>query len=335
MNIADLHRLPSLMPLSFHSPRASEITWQDPLDSEESQSAGTNAGTASADSSETSQEESGTSPLVAPSSQFSETFRNFLLQLQERGFFTGEGHDFVNGIDGAQVIGTDEADHIAVGSNAAVSAGKGDDTVYAWSGSSVDGGEGNDTLVSWTQGRLSGGEGDDRIDAWSDSWVDGGSGDDYLSAWSNSLVFGGDGNDDISVWSNSVVDGGEGDDVIAAWTGSTVDGGAGDDRISVREDSEVTGGTGDDSITISSGIVNYAAGDGNDTIRAEGKVTLKFGAGIEPESTHVAYDGDTATITFDGSDEKITVENGPGAQVRLAFSNGTSLAVAAGDDLIG
>lgn len=333
MNIADMHRLPSLQPLSFQSPRADGITWQPPIGEEPKETDAT-GGSGAPSPADAGSEASDTSPLATLSPQVSQTIRNFLLQLQERGFFNGDGNDIVNGLSGAQVEGSDEADHIAVGSDAMVNAGDGDDTVYAWSGASVDGGAGNDTLVTWSQSHVMGGAGDDRIDTWSDSRVEGGDGKDFISAWSNSIVDGGAGNDDISVWSNSVVDGGEGDDVIAAWTGSVVDGGAGNDRISVRDDSEVTGGTGDDTITIRSGTVNYALGDGNDTVKADGATTLRFGEGITADTTHIAYDGDTAKITFDGSDETITVEHRPGSSVQLSFSDGTSKPLESADQTV-
>jgi hypothetical protein len=248
----------------------------------------------------------GTSPVV----------QAFLLRLQELGLST--------------VSGTDGNDQLGGWSKSLVDAGTGNDTVDVWSDSVVDGGAGDDAIKAWSNAVVYGGAGNDQIDAWSGSIVDGGDGNDVIKAWSDTTVLGGAGDDVISGWSDSRINGGDGDDQISAWSDSLVEGGAGNDRISAYSNANVSGGSGDDTIWVSSdSVVNFAKGDGHDTIYAGPNTTLKLGEGLSADNTRVSVSGSVATISFEGTDDSITLQLGPYSPATLAFADGTSLSVAA------
>ena len=240
----------------------------------------------------------------------------FLLRLQELGLST--------------VSGTDGNDRLGGWSKSLVDAGAGNDTVDVWSDSVVDGGAGDDAIKAWSNGVVHGGAGHDQIDAWSGSVVDGGDGSDVIKAWSDTTVLGGAGDDVISGWSNSKLNGGDGDDQISAWSDSLVEGGAGNDRISAYGNANVSGGSGNDTIWVGSdSIVNFAKGDGHDTVYAGPNTTLKLGDGLSADNTRVSVSGAVATISFEGSDDSITLQLGPYSPATLAFADGTSFTVAA------
>lgn len=193
---------------------------------------------------------------------------------------------------------------------------------------SFTGTDGNDKLNGWSGSLVDAGDGDDTVDVWSGSVVDTGAGDDSVRAWSESKVYGGAGNDTISAWSDSKVDGGDGNDQISVWSNSTADGGAGDDQIYAAGEANVSGGTGDDTISVGvNSTVNFAAGDGKDTVYAGLNTTVKLGEGLSQDKTHVAVSGNTATITFDGSDDQITVNLGPRGPATLAFADGSTMEI--------
>jgi hypothetical protein len=252
----------------------------------------------------------------------SQVIQAFLLRLQELGLAT--------------VSGTDGNDKLNGWSGSLVDAGDGNDTVNVWSGSVVDAGAGSDTVKAWSESRVHGGAGDDRIEVWSDSQVDGGDGADVIRAWSNSIVAGGAGNDDISGWSGSQIDGGEGDDVISVWSDSIASGGAGNDTIYAAGGAIVAGGTGDDTISVGGdSTISFAAGDGKDSIFADINTRLELGGGISRDKTHVTVSGHTATITFDGSDDQITLNLDPRGPATLAFADGSTMEVRAESRLPG
>ncbi|WP_445491949.1 calcium-binding protein [Rhodopseudomonas sp. RCAM05734] len=247
----------------------------------------------------------------------SDVVKSFLLRLQELGLST--------------VSGTDGNDVLSGWSNSLADAGDGNDTIDVWSGSVVDAGAGNDTVRAWSDSRVHGGDGDDRIDAWSESQVDGGAGNDTIHVWSNSIVSGGSGDDRIDAWSGAQVDGGDGNDVISVWSDSKASGGAGNDSIyAAAGNAIVNGGTGDDLISVGdNSTISFAAGDGKDTVYADRNTRLEFGQGISAAGTHVSVSGQTATITFDGSDDKITMNLHPRGPATLAFADGSTLSVSA------
>jgi hypothetical protein len=75
--------------------------------------------------------------------------------------------------------------------------------------------------------------------------------------------------------------------------------------------------------------ISFAAGDGKDTIYADMNTRLELGGGISRDKTHVTVSGNTATITFDGSDDQITMNLGPRGPATLAFADGSSMEVRA------
>ncbi len=241
----------------------------------------------------------------------------FLLRLQELGL--------------SLLPGSDGDDAISGWSKTLADTGDGNDTINVWSDSVVDAGAGDDVIKAWSNSVVYGGAGNDRIDVWSGSIVDGGDGDDIIKAWSDTTVLGGAGNDVISAWSNSTVNGGDGDDVISVGSDSVAEGGAGNDSIYTYGNAIVSGGAGDDMISVGpDSVVNFARGDGHDTIYADRNTSIQFGAGISAGKTHVSVSDNVATITFEGSDDAITLHLGPRGPATLAFADGTTMSVEGG-----
>jgi hypothetical protein len=174
----------------------------------------------------------------------------------------GAGNDLIYADRYSAVDAGDGNDTVMADELNSVDGGAGDDMISAWSNSHVTGGAGSDTIKVWSGGTADGGAGDDVIRAWSESQVSGGAGDDVIGAWSDSRVSGGSGDDVIKAGARSVVDGGEGDDMIDAWSEAIVDGGAGNDVIDVWSDSTARGGDGNDIMTgWSDSTIDGGAGD--------------------------------------------------------------------------
>ncbi|MCA6105754.1 hypothetical protein [Bradyrhizobium cenepequi] len=53
------------------------------------------------------------------------------------------------------------------------------------------------------------------------------------------------------------------------------------------------------------------------------------GTSLSADNTRVSISGSVATISFEGSDDSITLQLGPYSPATLAFADGTSLTVAA------
>ena len=161
-----------------------------------------------------------------------------------------------------------------------VDAGDGDDsiaTAYWFSNySTISAGAGNDTINNRYGGYY--------------SFLNGDSGDDYILSYAGNLtVNGGEGKDTLLACSGkSVINGGDGDDSIRALTSDmTISGDKGNDMISI-----VGGAKGN--------IINYAAGDGNDTVcNYTSDTTVHITSGAITE--HAVSGNDLVLTVSDGS----------------------------------
>ena len=141
----------------------------------------------------------------------------------------------------------------------------GDDTLYGNEGDDIlEGGSGNDTLMGGKGNDiLKGEEGDDIIEGGEgDDDINGYVGDDTLRGnEGDDKIYGGDGNDRLY--------GNEGDDTLYGGEGNDIlEGGSGNDTL--------YGGDGEDTYA-------FARGDGQDTIYADIKDTIKFKEGIKAD----------------------------------------------------
>ena len=257
----------------------------------------------------------------------------------------------------AQVQGSKGDDYIRVyGDHATIDGGDGNDDIGTYAYADVSGGAGNDAISTHANATVSGGDGDDRIATYGYSTVTAGNGDDRVYGYSHMTVDAGDGNDWIHVMDHATVDAGAGNDEIAAMGGSnikagdgddevvvssdgnglgvyggeSVDGGAGNDYIQVGANADVTGGTGNDKIrlTEAGSTVNFAKGDGQDTILSRDSFTLKIG-GYSKDQMVVDDRGDTMVISFKGSTDSMTLDMSKGMTVHVDFENGDKADLAA------
>ena len=201
-----------------------------------------------------------------------------------------------------------------VGYITAASGTKGDDTIDLKGRAvyKVATGAGNDTINAKTDtvAGLDAGEGDDRIN---------------LAARYITDVTGGAGSDTIQTTGKLVVgvDGGAGNDTlkISAATIIGVTGGEGDDTIYLEGTRiSASGGRGNDTVTFhqkgnAKAEYIYARGDGADTINSDGPLSLRFGPadGYAPKDMQITLTGNSLTIAFGESKDKITVNFEEGA----------------------
>lgn len=182
---------------------------------------------------------------------------------------------------------------------------------------------GNDTLTIKTDAAagIDAGEGDDRIN---------------IAARFLNDVTGGAGDDNIQISAKLVLDvtGGGGADTIkiSAATILGVDGGDGNDSLYLEGGRmQAAGGTGDDTVTFhqnGDGAVEYlfARGDGSDSVNSNAPLSIRFGPadGYSPDEMTITTSGNSLTIAFGDTKDKITVnfEDGAlaGAKPAYAFS---------------
>jgi hypothetical protein len=175
----------------------------------------------------------------------------------------------------------------------------------------VDLAEGDDTLTlkAGSIGSVLAGEGDDSVN---------------LAAKYIGDIDGGDGQDTLTMASDIIdgVDGADGDDTIKA-SGKTIlnlTGGAGDDAITLEgERIFAAGGAGDDTISIKTTAdhpaeLSFAAGDGNDSVSANGPLDIRFtGAGYSadgmdaPGDLEIEVTKGQLVIRSNSSDDSITI----------------------------
>lgn len=232
-----------------------------------------------------------------------------------------------------------------------------DVTVRTYDRASIRTGAGDDDIGTYSHSTVSSGAGDDHVTTYGYGQVNAGAGDDYVYGYSHMSVNSGDGNDEVRVSGYSIVNAGQGDDLVVALGYSRVDGGAGDDvliqvdrtadhtsdqagharlaggegndYIQVGRDSVASGGTGDDAIVLmrEGSSVNFAVGDGKDTISAEDDFALNL-SGFAKSDVSISQDGDAVVVSFASSDDEVRLVLREGKTVTLQFDNGEKLAVA-------
>jgi Ca2+-binding RTX toxin-like protein len=181
----------------------------------------------------------------------------------------------------------------------------------------------------WTAGDLSAhmlaGNGDDTISGtYLPEYVNGKAGNDSLTGGGGSdFIVGGAGND--TIWSgngNDLLLGGEGDDRLNAIGNGT------------QSHDFLVGGPGNDYLSGDDGSDTYLfePGFGTDTLHDFsqsflGNDVVIFGPGLRPQDMAVIRDGYAVSVTFSGSNDKLTLEGGqPEEQIeRFLFDDGTLL----------
>lgn len=189
--------------------------------------------------------------------------------LNIKGTLASGGKNIDNSTSNKKLTGTKYADTIKNHANyVTMVGGKGNDSIHNWGGHvSVSAGAGKDFIATSTGKNVT---------------VDCGEGNDTVHNWSEGAVIrGGAGNDEVMNGSNvqadySTVDGGDGDDTIGNYSNhSSLFGGKGNDFISNGgyydcNSSTIKGGAGNDTVSLNSGsgynVIQYASGDGNDTV---------------------------------------------------------------------
>lgn len=199
---------------------------------------------------------------------------------------------------------------------------EGDDTLTfaGRSVSNVEAGAGNDSIIvkTTTASSIDAGDGDDQI---------------KLAARFLNDIAGGMGDDTIEISATTIlsVDGGDGDDTlkVAADTVLGLTGGDGDDTILVEgQRLSASGGSGNDTVTFNirrGGSAEYlfARGDGADTIASNGALTIVL-TGYSPFEIAAKVSDNRMVITFDGTEDKLTLDFADGAleaaQPKFGFS---------------
>ncbi|MBQ6297072.1 MAG: calcium-binding protein [Selenomonadaceae bacterium] len=228
----------------------------------------------------------------------------------------------------------------------------------------IDSGSGNDTIYSGLDDRkadrvsINAGEGDNvvSIQSGSDSvTIRTGDGNNLIGSTSpNNAVFTGSGNDSVVFYTgsdNNTVETGDGDDVIqAVGHNVTIDTGAGNDSIRTFRnayDITIKAGTGDDDITLGgpvdtdhTNVVQYADGDGNDTITtfsATDSLQITSGSisGASLVGNNVEISVGSGTITLlEANNMNINIVDANGILHQTIFSGGSSDDTVVNDTLI-
>ena len=173
----------------------------------------------------------------------------------------------------------------------------------------IAGGADNDSIYnSGERVTINGGEGNDSI---GNSYrggnviINGDAGDDNVYNGGHATINGGAGNDSINNWGSSVtINAGEGNDSVTnSHAFVTINGGAGNDYIySNGYRVIIDGGAGDDQIQLSknstANVIQYKAGDGNDTI-----------SNFDKNDT-LAIASDSYSTVINGNDVIVTVGEG-------------------------
>lgn len=254
---------------------------------------------------------------------------------------TGSGNNYVSTYSYSSVTAGAGNDVIRTYDHATVDAGDGNDIVQTSSYSTVAGGGGNDVLQVSSHSQASGGDGNDVVIGYSYVDLNGGAGNDVMEGGDHSTVDAGEGNDLVFAYGYSTVQAGAGDDVIITSVNNgpnqdyqifgyeTVDAGEGNDYIQTGAHSNVTGGTGDDVIRLTGegSTVNFAKGDGKDTILSRDDLTINL-TGYSKDDVIIDDRGDSMVISFKGSDDSMTLDMSKGMTVHLAFDDESSLDVA-------
>ena len=228
----------------------------------------------------------------------------------------------------------------------------------------IDSGPGNDTIYSGLDAQkadrvsINAGDGDNiiSVQGGSDSvTIRTGDGNNLIGSTSpNNAVFSGAGNDSVVFYTgadNNTMETGDGDDVIdAVGHNVTINAGAGNDKIRTYRnayDITIKAGTGDDEIALSgpvdsdhTNIVQYAEGDGNDTIStfsATDTLQITSGniSGAELVGNNVVITVGSGTITLvEANNININILDADGVLNQTIFSGGSSENTIVNDTLI-
>ena len=222
--------------------------------------------------------------------------------------------------------------------NATLIGGEGHDTITSTGNEvSITGNAGNDSIISTGEdATIYGGDGVDKIHSkGNNSYIDGGAGNDSIRSDPNSSYT------TVSGGINVTMNGGNGNDYIYCWLNDSgsLKGGNGADTISVAGGDYVTvnGGAGNDSIILKSArigystynnpsaVIEYASGDGDDTITGfDSNDTLSI-AGSYTRSTvdnDVIFSVGTGSITLkDAKGISINIDSTPLSSLIVSSSN--------------
>ncbi len=257
---------------------------------------------------------------------------------------TGNGSSSIRAFSHATIQTGDGSNKVRADSHATVTTGSGNDVIWTSSYGTISSGAGDDTIDTHNYSTISTGDGNDQVQAYRYAKVDAGAGNDRVFTGGHSEIDGGDGNDVIVTAGQSTVKGGAGDDFILVTedlkgtlndeydaSHAVVDGGEGNDYIQAGSYSNVTGGLGDDVIRLTgvyASTVNYAKGDGNDTIIASSDLFLNIDGYSKDDLSIEDHGQGYLTLRFKGSDETIALDIKRNAIVNMSFSDGTSVEIA-------
>jgi len=221
------------------------------------------------------------------------------------------------------------SDFINSKGRARINAGAGNDIITASGGGQVNAGSGDDIITTRQNAQINGGSGDDLITSFgSYSQVNAGTGDDHITSYGFSQVNAGHGDDIVNAYGSGPVNGGAGDDKISSYGAfADVDAGSGDDTIVAGAFNTVEGGQGDDKINVvgSSVAFNFNKGDGQDEITTANNIDINLGQGLSFDDVNISEENGQTIVSFNGSDEKLTLNLRAGASANLTFADGKTL----------
>ncbi|MBR4903279.1 MAG: calcium-binding protein, partial [Selenomonadaceae bacterium] len=253
-----------------------------------------------------------------------------------------------NSVADTLLVGTSEADSILnLADDVTINSGDGDDTVY----SGLEGQAANRALIN-----LGSGNNQATIQGGSDKVsVIAGDGNNVIQTTSpNNLLQSGSGNDSLCCYTgsdNNTMISGDGDDVIdAVGHNVTINAGSGNDTIQTYRnayDISINAGTGDDVITLRgpvdtdhTNLVQYAEGDGNDTITNFSETdSLQITSGTISNAklvgNNVVVTVGSGTITLiEANNMNINLVDAEGNLTQTIFSGGTLPPEVPGNTLI-
>ncbi|MBE8952730.1 MAG: hypothetical protein SR1Q7_06260, partial [Quinella sp. 1Q7] len=213
--------------------------------------------------------------------------------------------------DVVTVAGTSLAVNVGGGSNVVyglntsgyltVTAGDGNDSIFANSYNTIDAGAGDDSIFAYSYNSIVAGDGNDSIFAsGNNNVIDAGAGDDSIFAYSYNSIVAGDGNDSIYVNGiNNTIDGGAGSNFITLTgaTGNYIDVSDGTNSISLGtgvQSFTVSGFSADDTITFAGNVTALGSINGGMTVTAGSKTVTINGLDYSAELNDWTLNGGKA-----------------------------------------
>ena len=242
---------------------------------------------------------------------------------------TGAGNDYIDNYGDSVMIdaGTGNDYIYNSSSNVYIDAGAGADLIWNSSGNnSLFGGTGNDSIYNYggSSVTIDTGAGNDYIDNFAADRVSisGGAGNDtiinksYTNPQTNSHYYG----------QYATISGGAGNDsIFNSGANATINAGADNDTIiNNSQNTTINGGAGNDYISLNSGrhyaLIQYAAGDGNDTIYGiDANDTIQISG-----SSYTTAKSGTSDLKINIGTETILVKNGINVGFTIINSGGES-----------